>query len=231
MVASRTDRGVHALGNAIALESPLRGPVLLRALGSVAPDLFFTHAREVDEAFIPRRALRRTYRYFEPLAGRSPERWRSAGELLVGPMDVRSFGRGLPGDRPTIRTVEKVGIAETGELLRVEVVAPSFVWGMVRKIVSALRQYDAGTLSGASLRAAVEGRRRLALPLAEPERLVLWDVQFEGAWEFERPTARRRAAPWGLAAAEAALVRRAVVEALRTGGEPGTGGDAAARVL
>ena len=220
MVASRTDRGVHAVGNALALDSEMAGGTLLRALGSIAPDVFFTHARAVEQAFIPRRATRRVYRYFEPRVGRSLDRWNAAARLLEGEIDVRSFGRGLPGDAPTRRTVERVDVAPEGELLRVEVAAPSFVWGMVRKIVSALRAYDAGTLSESRMRGAVEGRLRLSLPLAEPERLVLWDVEYPGAWEFERRPGSPRRQRWASAQVDAALVRHAVVNALRAGGAP-----------
>lgn len=65
----------------------------------------------------------------------------------------------------------------------IEVRAPSFVWGMVRKIVAALREVDAERLSIARLRDAVEGATRLPLPLAEPEPLVLWEVEYPMAWE------------------------------------------------
>lgn len=221
MVASRTDRGVHAVGNALALDSAMAGGTLLRAFRSIAPDVFFTHARAVEPGFIPRRATRRVYRYFEPRAGRSIDRWRAAARLLEGTLDVRSFGRGLPGDAPTHRTVERVEVVEEGELLRVEVAAPSFVWGMVRKIVSALRSYDAGTLSESRLRGAIEGRLRLSLPLAEPERLVLWEVEYPGSWEFERRLGSSRRQRWANAQVDAALVRHAVVVALQAGGAPG----------
>ncbi len=65
----------------------------------------------------------------------------------------------------------------------IEVRAPSFVWGMVRKIVAALREVDSERLSISRLRDAVEGATRLTLPLAEPEPLVLWEVEYPMAWE------------------------------------------------
>ncbi len=64
----------------------------------------------------------------------------------------------------------------------IEVRAPSFVWGMVRKIVAALREVDAGRLGLETLSAALGGEGRVALPLAEPEPLVLWDVEYPIAW-------------------------------------------------
>jgi len=64
----------------------------------------------------------------------------------------------------------------------VEVRAPSFVWGMVRKIIGALREYDAGRLTLARLEAALKGDVRLTLPTVDPEGLVLWDVEYPLPW-------------------------------------------------
>jgi len=224
-VASRTDRGVHARGNALAISSRLDGPALLRALNGIAPDVFFTHARSVPEAFAARGAASRWYRYFEPSAGRDLGRWREAAELFRGDIDVRSFGRSVDPARPVWRTVDRVEVHGHGDCLVVDVRAPSFVWGMVRKIVAALRGYDSGRFALGTLRAATEGHRRCAVPMAEPERLVLWEVDYPGAWEVEavglaghqRRAARR--------AQEATSARRAVVSGLwasAPGGLPAT---------
>ena len=77
----------------------------------------------------------------------------------------------------------------------VEVCARSFVWGMVRKIVGALREHDAGRLTTDRLAAGVQGRLRLSLPMAEPEGLVLWDVQYPLRWKFrwDGPNRHQRA--------------------------------------
>jgi len=53
---------------------------------------------------------------------------------------------------------------------------------MVRKIIGALREYDAGRLTLARLEAALKGEVRLTLPTVEPEGLVLWDVEYPVPW-------------------------------------------------
>jgi len=52
-------------------------------------------------------------------------------------------------------------------------------------MVAAVREVDAGRITIEQLRSAVEGHARLSLPLAEPEPLVLWEVTYPLAWEFE----------------------------------------------
>lgn len=186
-MASRTDRGVSARGNALLLDTSLTGDSLLRALNGLSPDIFFTHARPVGPAFLPRRAIGRTYRYIEPAAGHVLDRWQEIAQGFVGTFDVRSFGRGLPGDRPTRRTIDRFTVAAEGEWLVAEIAGPGFVWGQVRKLISAVRAAEAGVITDAQLAAARRGTRRLALPLAEPEGLILWEVHFAAPWEFESP--------------------------------------------
>ena len=181
-VASRTDRGVSARANALAVRSDRSGAALLRGLNGIAEDIFCTAATPVPEEFRLRAAQRRIYRYYEPAPPSAVAGWQRVSALFRGTIDVRSFGRGLPVGRPVVRTVESVEVREVPGGLVVELRAPSFVWGMVRKIVGALRECDRGRLTESRLRGAIEGRERLTLPLAEPERLVLWEVEYPIPW-------------------------------------------------
>jgi tRNA pseudouridine38-40 synthase len=182
-VASRTDRGVSARGNALTLTSSLPVSAVLRALNGIAPDIFFTAALEISPGFSARAATGRWYRYFEPAEGRRLERWQKGAARFHGDFDVRSFGRDMPTDRVVLRTVDAVRVHRSGaRWLLVDVRAPAFVWGMVRKIIAALRKVDEGTLPLNRLEAALRGELRLTLPLAEPEGLVLWDVKYPVRW-------------------------------------------------
>jgi len=182
-VASRTDRGVSARANALTLTTTLPAMAVLRALNGIAPEIFFTAISEVPLEFSARAATGRWYRYFQPGEGHHLERWQEAAAKFRGEVDVRSFGRDLPAERPALRTIDSVRVHRSGtRWLVVDVRAPSFVWGMVRKIIATLRKVDEGTLSLARLEGALRGEHRLTLPLAEPEGLVLWDVMYPVQW-------------------------------------------------
>jgi tRNA pseudouridine38-40 synthase len=198
----------------VALSSELSGPVLLRALNGMASDVYFTHAREVPVAFRPRPAQSRWYRYYEPAETHRILRWRQAAKILTGPLDARSFGRGVPAAVPTFRTIDRIEVAAHDGLFEVDVHARSFVWGMVRKIVAALQQFDAGDITATELEAGARGRRRISLPMAEPEGLVLWDVVYPEPWEFTASGASHRQLRALDAARRSLQVRAAVLGAL-----------------
>ncbi|HTT35924.1 MAG TPA: hypothetical protein VMH78_08695 [Thermoplasmata archaeon] len=220
-VASRTDRGVSARGNALALRSPLDGDALLRALNGISPSLYFGYARRIDDRFRVRGASYRWYRYFDPSDRPGPiGPWRDAARGFVGRLDARSFGRGLPATAPVWRDVTRLTVTEGDGGRVIDIVAPAFVWGMVRKIVAALRAIVAGTLSADEAAAAREGRRRLTLPLAEPEPLVLWEVGYPGAWEVGPATPTRAQQRYWAAERSAARLTARLVDALSAAEPP-----------
>ncbi|MCI4350692.1 MAG: hypothetical protein L3K15_04185 [Thermoplasmata archaeon] len=192
-MASRTDRGVGARGNAIALTSELPGVALLRALNGIAPDLYFTAAMEVETTYSPRRAVRRWYRYVEAAAETKPSvvgAWRDVARCFRGRIDVRSFGRRQSWREPIWRDIDSFEVTERPGHLLLDLRAPSFVWGMVRKIVAAGRAVTRGNLALDRLQAAVAGTAPLGIPLAEPEPLILWAVEYDRPWTVaeKRPT-------------------------------------------
>lgn len=183
-VASRTDRGVSARANALSLRTSLPAPTLLRILNGIDPCLFFTAAAPIPDEFRVRQAVRRTYRYYEATPVRDLAGTSEAAALFTGEIDVRSLGRAIPAGRPQWRQVESVTVRPMPGGFVTEVRAPLFVWGMVRKIVAALREVDSGRLPVARLSAALRGTVRMTLPMAEPEPLVLWEVEYGLPWAF-----------------------------------------------
>jgi tRNA pseudouridine38-40 synthase len=214
-VASRTDKGVSARGNALTLSSALPPSALLRALNAIAPDIFFTGLAPVVDSFRVRSAEERWYRYIVPSEGRSLPTWKNGAALFHGPVDVRSFGRGFPGNVPQSRPLRSVEVVSDPPWLRVDVRAASFVWGMVRKIVGALAELDAGRVTLRDLEDAINGRRRLTLPLAEPQALVLWEVRYAMAWTHHWSGPNRHQAALALRIERAARTQLRLIEALR----------------
>ncbi len=210
------------MGNVLLLRSVLSGATLLRQLNGIGKELSFTAAAPAPEGFRVRAARRRIYRYFQPgLENRLPV-WQRAARLFAGTVDVRSLGRGLPASVPCWRTVEAVEVSAIEGGLRLEVRAPSFVWGMVRKIVGAIREHDAGRLPLPRLESTLRGSERITLPLAEPEGLVLWAVEYPFPWTILWRGPNRHQLAWAQREREAAWVRSHVRAVLTRWGDDGS---------
>ena len=186
-------------------------------MNGIAPNIFFTAAAPVPEEFRVRHAVRRTYRYFEAAHPKNERRAWEAAPLFRGTVDVRSLGRSMPATEPAWRAIESVTVRPLDGGWLVEVRAPAFVWGMVRKIVAALRQVDAGRLSAARLRSALEGKVRLTLPMAEPEPLVLWEVEYDLPWTVLWRGPNRGQAAAARARRDRLWVQSQLMEALAAG--------------
>jgi tRNA U38,U39,U40 pseudouridine synthase TruA len=142
----------------------------------------FTAARAVPESFRPRAAAYRVYHYHEVVPRGPLATYRAVARLAEREVDVRSFGRGIPSDRPLRREITRSRVVRDAIGYRFEFQAPSFVWGMVRKLVATVRSVVAGQLPRSAFEDALAGRRRLTLPMAEPAPLVLWEVRYPGRW-------------------------------------------------
>lgn len=203
--ASRTDAGVHALGQ-VALFRDLRG---LPDRGwfhhlnhALPPDVRVRAVQTVDDAFHPRHdaaGKRYVYRLVEsrwawPLEQRSSwavrepleaEPMRQAAALLLGEHDFSSFrASGCQAASP-IRRLDAVDLVEAGPgRWRIEVRGSSFLKYMVRNLVGALVEVGCGRQPPEWMGETLAARdRRAAARTAPPQGLVLETIHYPGyAW-------------------------------------------------
>ncbi len=213
-VASRTDAGVSARGNALTISSALPVASLLRGMNGLAPKIYFTAAREVPPDFRVRGASWREDRYYLPGDRRRTERLRRIASHLPSAVDVRSFGRGFAAAGPVQRPIDRLRVRFDGSGVRIDIRARSFVWGMVRKIVAGLLACEEGHLPLNQLTEAANGTRRLSLPLAPADALVLWDVRYPVRWTVRYPRRTREQEAHLREARRRAEVRARVVKVL-----------------
>ena len=181
--AGRTDAGVSAAGNVIALETSLSPASLLPGLTFLMEDAWAWAWAQVDEAFEPRHARRRRYHYHlqSDLDAKAVE---EAMRLFVGTRDFTAFARLEPGVNP-VRTVEDARVARDGPHLVIDVTGRNFLWNQVRRMVEAARRVAAGEVAERDVRAALDVGRPADFGIAPPEPLLLVDVEYDGL-RFER---------------------------------------------
>jgi tRNA pseudouridine38-40 synthase len=202
VAAGRTDSGVHATGQSVALNVPPRWEAqeLRRALNATLPhDIWVESAVRVPADFHPRyAALARSYRYqlglteeaFSPF--RRPWCWplirqpdpdflHAGAELLVGDQSFRAFakvGQESRGDR--CQVTEARWVPWDGGGLALEITANRFLHHMVRYLVGTLVEIGQHLRPMSHLSELLQGGQTplTTSPPAPPEGLFLTKVHY-----------------------------------------------------
>ncbi len=169
--ASRTDRGVSALGNAVAFNTPRAPKAAAGAFNSEAKSVYALGFAAVPDDFNARRARERWYRYL--LSGRYEVRaLREGARLFEG---VHAFSAFVKGTGRVVREIRSVRVLPSDGFVAIDVTAPSFGWNMVRRVVAALVAVHEGRARLSDVRQALEGAD-VDFGLAPPEPLRLMNV-------------------------------------------------------
>jgi tRNA pseudouridine38-40 synthase len=183
--ASRTDAGVHALGQVIVFNS--EETIFPRILNSELPNDITAWAwAKVDDDFDPRHAKRRTYVYV--MYGNDDfdiSRMRKALKLVTGTHDFSNFTRKFGEGNSCVRTIYNAEIRADRGFIIFEFTANAFTWNMVRCLVSALVEIGKShrNLEWFEDMLHPEKHRERIEP-APPHGLILKDVEYEDL-EFE----------------------------------------------
>ncbi len=201
--AGRTDAGVHATHQVVHVDlaRAWRSDTVRDAANAHLKDhrVAVVSALVVADTFQARTsAIRRHYRY-RILNRRAPpalERNRvwhvprtldaalmhEAAQTLLGRHDFTTFRAAECQAASPIRTLERLEVTSTGEEIRIETAARSFLHHQVRSIVGTLALVGNGRWNVADVRIALEARRRAACgPLAPAAGLTLVGVDYEPA--------------------------------------------------
>jgi tRNA pseudouridine38-40 synthase len=196
--AGRTDRGVHAEGQAASFHAftPLSCDAIRDALNAVfPPDLACRECVEVDGRFHARlHASSKTYRYrifngAEPGAElrrtslRVPERldlaaMAEAGASLVGERDFRALSNAKGAD--TVRRLDEARVDAKGGIVDLVFVGPGFLYNQARMMAAFMLEAGRGRMSPRRSASILQGRDRSAAPGAlGPYGLCLVEVVYD----------------------------------------------------
>lgn len=197
--ASRTDAGVHSLGNVAVFDTDTRIPAdkICFALNQRLPeDIVVQESTEVAADFHPRhrnsrktyeyRILNRkmplptmrhdTYYYYRKLDVKAMQR---AADHLVGVHDFKSFCSVHSQAETTVREIYSCDVVRDGEIVRIRVTGAGFLYNMVRIIAGTLIQVGLGEYAPEQIDAILEGcDRSLAGPTAPAHGLTMIGIEF-----------------------------------------------------
>ena len=195
--ASRTDRGVHAMGQLAhcQIESLISDQKLLKGLNTILPaDIKIKNLKTVDKTFhAQKHACSKTYIYQilnrpspSPLLRhyswwlRNPlniSKMKRAAKLLVGEHDFKSFQNTGTKLTSTTRTLFKSTVQKKYPYIIYEVRGTGFLKQMVRNIVGALVAVGKENLSVEEFKELLVSKNRsLCPPPAPPQGLFLKKV-------------------------------------------------------
>ena len=178
--ASRTDRGVSALGNVVFIDTEENPRKVIGILNSNLEHIFF-HSYSLENVN-PRFAKMRWYRYHLADFGYSLEDLKEAAEIFEGEHDFRNFTRAR--ENTTLR-IDEISVEKKDGYFVIDFRAQYYLWNLIRRIVAAMTSYASGDKFGEEV---FEEHRHFGL--APPEPLILMDVAYD--FEFKRIRQNRR---------------------------------------
>ena len=204
--ASRTDSGVHALGQTINFKTTrkLEAEKLLKAFNSYTPnDVTISDVSEVDENFHSTfSAVGKHYRYTlwtgdsDDVFARSYHLWfrrpldleamREAAALLVGEKDFKGLQvkSGKPNEA-TVRLVTAVEISKKGEEIFLDFWGKGFMYKQVRSLAGLLLAVGDGRVAVKDVEKLLSGEMERRSEVAPPQGLCLVKVYYN-AEEFAK---------------------------------------------
>ncbi|MCD6358860.1 MAG: tRNA pseudouridine(38-40) synthase TruA [Dehalococcoidia bacterium] len=202
--ASRTDTGVHAVGQVVTFltEAVFSSQTWVKALNYYLPyDIAVRRACEVDGDFNARLcAISREYRYsILNRVARSPLRRRfvhlvsrsldvvamnRACQILVGEHDFIPFiAPGDVGKRCTVSFIERVKVSKEGDLVTFDVAGSSFLPHQLRNAAGGLIKVGLGKLTVDDYcEMAVKRQPGVIGPMAPACGLCLMKVKYPASW-------------------------------------------------
>ncbi len=197
--ASRTDSGVHAMGNVAVFDTETRMPAekISYALNQRLPeDIRIQKSEEVEADFHPRhQECRKTYRY-RVVASEFPnpvkrlythfvyraldlEKIREAASYLVGTHDFKSFCSVNTQVKETVRTIYDIQVKQIEDEVIFEVNGNGFLYNMVRIIAGTLLQVGMGAINPKDIPEILEAKDRTkAGPTAPAKGLMLVEIEY-----------------------------------------------------
>lgn len=198
--ASRTDSGVHAMGNVAVFDTDTTIPTekIAVALNQRLPeDIVIVKSEDVAPDFHPRYCdCSKTYEY-HIMNTRIPvptkrftnyfvsyvldiEKMRKAASYLVGEHDFVSFCNVRTDVESTVRTITALDILTNGDEITIRITGNGFLYNMVRIIVGTLIRVGRGFYEPEKVKEILEAKDRRAAGVTAPAQgLMLMGIDYK----------------------------------------------------
>jgi len=184
--ASRTDKGVSALGNVVAFNTDSTKKHIFQILTSELNDIFVYGIKIVEPTFYPRYAKWRIYRYYLKNHNFSLEKLLSVTALFTGEHNFHNFAR-VEADKNPIRIIDNILVTEHDDFFAIDFYAQTFLWHQIRRIISALEKVIICKLEKEQIIDALANPdKKVDFGLASAEPLILRDIIYDFEFEYDK---------------------------------------------
>lgn len=198
--ASRTDAGVHSLGNVAIFDTDSKMPAdkICFALNQRLPDdIVVQSSKQVEDDWHPRYAKgvktyeyrilnrkmadptrrRDTYHYYYDL---DVDKMNEAAGFLVGEHDFTSFSAVNAQVKSRVRCIYSATVTKTDDIITIRVSGNGFLYNMVRIIAGTLIKVGAKEFSPEYIKEILAGKNReLSGPTAPAHGLTMIGIKYE----------------------------------------------------
>jgi len=189
--ASRTDKGVSALGNVVAFNTDSSKEHIFQTLTNEATDIIVYGIKIVEPNFYPRYAKWRIYRYYLKNDNFKLEKILSTVALFTGEHNFSNFAR-VEADKNPIRIIDNILVTEQDDFFIIDFYAQTFLWHQIRRVVSALEKAIGGKLEKEQIIDALANPdKKVDFGLATAEPLILKDIIYDFEFEYNKKLLNR----------------------------------------
>ena len=183
--ASRTDKGVSALGNTCSFDTDKNTENILKNLNENLEEIIFYGKKIVKPDFYPRHAKQRIYRYYLKKQGLDIDKIIETLDIFTGTHDFTNFAKIEPHKDP-IRTIDNIVFSKDKDFLVIDFYAQTFLWHQIRAIISGLEKTGKNKLEKEKIKHALENPKiDKSYGLADPKFLILKDIVYD--FDFKQP--------------------------------------------
>lgn len=197
--ASRTDRGVHAMGQRAVIDIDTTVPTekFPLALHSFLPeDISVVNAEDVNAEFHPRYdCVKKTYqykiyngKYRNPICRKYSEychvfldekKMNEVSKAFIGTHDFKAFAASGNSSKTTVRTIFDIYVKREREFVVITVTGDGFLYNMIRIMAGTLMLAGTGKLDFDGLLKIIESQDRTkAGKTAGPNGLTLMEINY-----------------------------------------------------
>jgi len=181
-VASRTDRGVSALGNVMVISTSFAENELISVLNGHLSECWVYGIKMVDADFNPRWARERWYRYHLPREGLEPAKITETANIFLGEHNYRNFAN-REVENP-VREIRSIEVSDQDNYFILDFRAENFIWNQIRRIIKAVEVVAIGKKQVDEVKYALDHPGEdIDFGVASAEALVLMDIVYD--FEFD----------------------------------------------